>query len=90
MDPDSCGVMSGFSPIGPWPKSKYSSLDTFLFVVILKCSNVWPVVLIGENPEEQQRLHMMGTLEDEIVKVNQPNNARPIYVVTDLICSLVS
>lgn len=27
--------------------------------------------MIGANPEEQQRLHMLGTLEEEIVKVIQ-------------------
>lgn len=26
MDPDSCGVIAGFAPIGPWPQSEYSSL----------------------------------------------------------------
>ena len=29
------------------------------------------IYLIGANPEEQQRLHMLGTLEDEIFKVSQ-------------------
>ena len=26
MDPDSCGVMTGYSPLGPWPESEYSCL----------------------------------------------------------------
>lgn len=26
MDPDSCGVIGAFAPIGPWPQSEYSSV----------------------------------------------------------------
>ena len=36
MDPDSCGVITGFSPICPWPESEYSCLCAFLFVIMSK------------------------------------------------------
>ena len=26
IDPDSCGVIAGFAPIGPWPQSEFSSV----------------------------------------------------------------
>jgi len=45
LDPDSCGVIAGFVPIGPWPQSA--------------------------NPEEQQRLSMVGTLVSQ--------NSKEIY-----------
>ena len=31
MDPDSCGVIAAFSPIGPWPKSECLCLCALLF-----------------------------------------------------------
>jgi len=30
MDPDSCGVIWMFAPIGPWAQSEYSSLLSLL------------------------------------------------------------
>ena len=34
MDPDSCGVIAGFVPIGPWPQSESLSLCIPLFELI--------------------------------------------------------
>ena len=66
MDPDSCGVVNVLAPIGPWAQSEYSPP--------LSCvSDVQTVVLkhqIGANPEEHQRLSMLGTLERQNVRVS--------------------
>ena len=42
MDPNSCGVMATFSPIGPWPQSEYSSSRSFLCAAILQF--VWCII----------------------------------------------
>jgi len=42
MDPESCGIISAFSPMGPWPESA--------------------------NPEEQERLRFMGTLNAQTMR----------------------
>ena len=36
MDPDSCGIIATFSPVGPWPESEYLSLCASLFMLISK------------------------------------------------------
>ena len=71
MDPDSCGVVNVLAPIGPWAQSEYPAL--FPSIILRYVSNVWTVILmhqIGANPEEHQRLGMLGTLERQNVRVS--------------------
>jgi hypothetical protein len=35
MDPDSCGVIATFAPVGPWPQSEYLSPCSFPFAFAL-------------------------------------------------------
>ena len=75
MDPNSCGVVSIFAPIGPWTHSEYSSPLPAAFLSPLRayCS-VSPIYelmhQLGSNHEEHQRLGMLGTLERQNFRVS--------------------
>ena len=80
MDPNSCGVVGIFAPIGPWPQSEHSSLLLcFLSFPFRSVSDVWAIVLmhrIGPNTEEHQRLGMLGTLERQNMRVSRHCSSR--------------
>ena len=76
MDPDSCGVVNMLSPMGPWCQSEYSPSFSFAVgtVVLLMLMHQ-----IGPNPDEHQRLGMLGTLERQNVRVI---DILPVYTIT--------
>ena len=65
MDPNSCGVVNILSPMGPWCQSEYSASFSFTFILAVLLMRQ-----IGPNPEEHQRLGMLGTLERQNVRVS--------------------
>ena len=74
MDPNSCGAMATFSPIGPWPQSEYSSSSPFPLALSINFSGLLLMVPLhqkGTNPEEQQRLSMLGTLDAQNIGVSR-------------------
>jgi len=74
MDPNSCGVIAAFAPIGPWPLSEHSSSSSFPPRSSYNFAGALPMVPLhykGTNPEEQQRLRMLGMLEAQNIKVSR-------------------
>ena len=74
MDPNSCGVAVTLAPVGPWPQSEYSSSVPFPHAPYCYLSGVSSVALvhcIGTNPDEQERLRILGELNAQNIRVGQ-------------------